>query len=233
MHGLLALSTLAPLDIVSRLAWLSDPRLSALDLSHVPHLAIATSRSPRGVPKRPLRRSRRDAHRRVASRVSAGQAAGAGGGRQDAGAGRQSLRTWAIRRPAGRISTRPTGSAATAEAINRLRHNYADAIARAKCDDTWPSDKPAPALARLEKLRKRGLDDEQVRGCQQIAALMQEAEQWAARGHFAEAIAANQSGRSRRPRFKRKEPGIMDEVAARLHVGTASGSKPRPTIATG
>ena len=102
-----------------------------------------------------------------------------------------------------------------AEAVNRLRHYYADQSLRdvRRC---LAAGQPAPALARLEKLRQRGLDDEPTRNCRQIAALMQEADQWAARGHFAEAISANNRAAAV-ARLQIKEPGIMDEVAAQLH----------------
>lgn len=101
------------------------------------------------------------------------------------------------------------------EAVNRLRHYYADQ-SLSDVRRYLAAGQPAPALARLEKLRQRGLADEPVRNCQQIAALMQEAEQWAARGHFAEAIAAI-SRAAAVAGLQFKEPGIMDEVAAQLH----------------
>lgn len=102
-----------------------------------------------------------------------------------------------------------------AEAVNRLRHYYADQSLRdvRRC---LAAGQPAPALARLEKLRQRGLDDEPTRNCRQVAALMQETDQWAARGHFAEAISANNRAAAV-ARLQAKEPGIMDEVAAQLH----------------
>ncbi|HEX3599741.1 MAG TPA: FHA domain-containing protein [Lacipirellulaceae bacterium] len=101
------------------------------------------------------------------------------------------------------------------EALNQLRENYESRSLREVRRYLSAGD-PAPALARLEKLRQRGLADDAVRNCHQIAKLMQEANQWAARGHFGEAITAIHRA-SVMAALEQKEPGIMDEVAAQLH----------------
>jgi len=102
-----------------------------------------------------------------------------------------------------------------AEAVNRLRHYYADQSLRDV--RRWlAAGQPAPVITRLEKLRQRGLDDEPTRSYRQVAALMQESEQLALSGHFHEAITANRRAAAV-ARLLTKEPGIMDEVAAQLH----------------
>jgi hypothetical protein len=100
------------------------------------------------------------------------------------------------------------------DTINRIRQNYA-AQSLAEVRRYLAASQPAPALARLDKLRQRGLMDEQIRSCERLGSLMQEAEIWAARGHFVEArTAINRAAAI--AALERKEPGIMDEVAAGL-----------------
>jgi hypothetical protein len=100
------------------------------------------------------------------------------------------------------------------EAITVLRQNYEDHSLRDVCH-CLASGQPAAAVARLEKLRKRGVATERSRDFQQIAAAMQEAQQFAARGHFSEAAAALNPA-IRLTQLGQPEPGTMDEVAAYL-----------------
>jgi hypothetical protein len=100
------------------------------------------------------------------------------------------------------------------EAIHQLRHSYEEQSLR-EVRRCMAAGQPGPALARLEKLRQRGLANELVRNCQQVATLMQEADGWATRGHFTEAIAAIDRAAAVAG-LPPKEPGIMDEVAAQL-----------------
>jgi hypothetical protein len=100
------------------------------------------------------------------------------------------------------------------DAVSQLRRTYADQLLReAMC--CLAAGQPAAALARIEKLRQRGLADEHVRNCQQIASLMQQSETLSARGHFGEAASAI-SRAAAVAALRHKEPGIMDEVAAKL-----------------
>jgi hypothetical protein len=72
-------------------------------------------------------------------------------------------------------------------AIAELRRRYADDTIE-EANRYLAAGQVAAALAQLEKLNKRALADERVRfGCQ-IAQLMQQADQNAVRGHFAEAM---------------------------------------------
>jgi hypothetical protein len=100
------------------------------------------------------------------------------------------------------------------DAVLRLRKNYANQSLD-EVRSYLTAIQPAPAFARLEKLRHRGIADEQVYACQQIAARLQEAETLAARGHFTEAIASI-SRAAAVAALQHKEPGIMDDVAASL-----------------
>jgi hypothetical protein len=101
------------------------------------------------------------------------------------------------------------------EDVSRLRKNYANESLR-EVHTYLAANQPAPAIARIEKLRRRGIADEHMDACQQIAALMQQAEASSARGHFVEAIAAL-SRAAALAALQHKEPGRMDEVPARLH----------------
>src|SRR5262245_9396617 len=75
------------------------------------------------------------------------------------------------------------------DTVLRLRSNYANqSLAEVRL--YLAAIQPAPAVARLEKLRHRGVAGEQVYACQQIAARLQDAEALTARGHFTEANAA-------------------------------------------
>src|SRR4051794_416800 len=70
------------------------------------------------------------------------------------------------------------------ETANQVRHAYAEAALH-DSRKYLAAGEPAPALARLEKLHKHGLADEQVRVCTQIAQFMQESARLSERGHFA------------------------------------------------
>ena len=100
------------------------------------------------------------------------------------------------------------------EAVNQIRHDYADSALR-DVRRYLAAGEPASALARLEKLQKRGLNDEHIRTNTQIAQLMQESAKLAGHGHFVEASAAIRRAQS----FTKLEsisPGIMDDIAAHL-----------------
>ncbi len=111
-----------------------------------------------------------------------------------------------------------------AEEADQIRHKYADSALQS-ARKYLAAGEPASALARLEKLHKRGLAVEQVRTCTQIAQLMQESGKLAAHGHFAEA-----AGPIRRAHGIAQLPasppaslpsagrpaGIMDDIAAYL-----------------
>lgn len=100
------------------------------------------------------------------------------------------------------------------EAVDQLRRRY-EVQALGEVRRYLASGQTQPALTQLHKMRQHGLADEAVRNLHQIATLMQEAEQNAARGHFTEAIAA--LGRAKMVAgIQAKEPGIMDSVAASL-----------------
>jgi hypothetical protein len=110
------------------------------------------------------------------------------------------------------------------EAVDRVRHEYADATLIA-AHRYLAADEPAQAIAHLEKIRKRGLADDRVRTCAQMAQLMQESVKLAARAHFVEALATNRraQGLARLcshasadfPPAKSPD-GIMDRIAAQL-----------------
>lgn len=110
------------------------------------------------------------------------------------------------------------------EEVNQIRHKYADwALEGAR--KYLAAGEPATALARLEKLHKRGLADEQVWTCTQIAQLMQESGKLAAHGHFAEAVSPirRAQGIAQIPALPGTGPsvsgppaGIMDDIAAYL-----------------
>ncbi len=76
-----------------------------------------------------------------------------------------------------------------AEATARLRQQYAErALAEAR--RYLAADQAAAALARIEKVRRKGLAGEAVRTLSEIASLASQAEKAAARGHFTEAAEA-------------------------------------------
>ncbi|MEX2308326.1 MAG: FHA domain-containing protein [Pirellulales bacterium] len=102
-----------------------------------------------------------------------------------------------------------------ADEIAQLRRHYAERTLE-EVRRYLAGGQTAPALALLEKLRKRGLTDERARLYQQIAQLVQEGDQAAARGHFVEAVAVL----SRAASFAKADvlrDSTMDEMAARLH----------------
>jgi hypothetical protein len=71
------------------------------------------------------------------------------------------------------------------------------------------------ACAQLEKLRQRGLMEQRVRDCHKIAQHMQEAENSAARGHFAEAVAAVERAAALAAAASAGK-GTMDDIIRRL-----------------
>src|SRR5205814_6247755 len=104
------------------------------------------------------------------------------------------------------------------EAVTKTRHDYADGIL-ADARKYLAAGAPVSALSRLEKLHKRGLSDEHIRACTQIAQLMQESSKLAAHGHFVEASAALHHAQT----FIRLDStptalpdGIMNDIAAHL-----------------
>src|SRR3954466_3521721 len=99
------------------------------------------------------------------------------------------------------------------DAIAKVRHEYSDAAHR-DARKYLAAGEPAAALLRLEKLQKRGLVDESVRTCTQIAQLMQESAKLAAHGHFAEAAAPVR--RAEHLAQLGDSAGIMNDVAAHL-----------------
>ncbi len=100
------------------------------------------------------------------------------------------------------------------EAINDLRCRYTE-VAVDEVRRYLAVGQTAPALTRLEKLQKRGLSDERTRQLQQIARLMHEADQAAARGHFVEALAAvARAAALAKPQAA--QVGTMDEISCRL-----------------
>jgi hypothetical protein len=100
------------------------------------------------------------------------------------------------------------------ELVNKLRHDYADAALR-DAHKYLAAGEPASALTRLEKLHKRGLDDERVRTCRQIAQLMQDSAKLASHGHFAEALPPIRQAQTL-AKLDSTRAGIMDDIAARL-----------------
>jgi hypothetical protein len=104
------------------------------------------------------------------------------------------------------------------EAVNEVRHHYADAALQ-DAQKYLAAGEPASALSRLEKLHKRGLSDEHIRACTQIAQLMQESSKLAAHGHFVEASTALHHAQT----FTRLDStpaglpaGIMNDIAVHL-----------------
>lgn len=98
--------------------------------------------------------------------------------------------------------------------VNRVRHNYADA-ALAGARKYLAAGEPASALARLEKLHKRGLVDDQAHTCTQIAQLMQDSAKLATHGHFSEALPPLRHARTL-AKLNSNTAGIMDDIAANL-----------------
>jgi hypothetical protein len=99
------------------------------------------------------------------------------------------------------------------EAISRLRREYADRTL-AEVRRYLAADQADAALARLEKLRRRGLTDEASRALEQIASLLHQVDQAASRGHFAEAAEAVQRAQQLATEDA-QEHGTM-EIAQRL-----------------
>jgi FHA domain-containing protein len=101
------------------------------------------------------------------------------------------------------------------ELIHQLRQTYEDRSLR-EVRQCLAVGQPGHAIKCLEKLQKRGIGDDRIRSLQQIAALMQEANQRAAHGHFSEAATAINRAESL-AKLPHGEPAIMDQVADRLH----------------
>jgi hypothetical protein len=100
------------------------------------------------------------------------------------------------------------------EAVNKTRHEYTDAALLDTCK-YLAAGEPASALSRLEKLCKRGLVDDHVRTCTQIAQLMQESTKQASHGHFTESAATIRHAQAF-ARLDANPKGIMNEVATYL-----------------
>jgi hypothetical protein len=75
------------------------------------------------------------------------------------------------------------------EAIGKVRGEYGEG-ALEEVDRYLSAGQPQPALARLEKLERKGLLGDRGRNCQQLAQLMLEADRAASHGRFAAARAA-------------------------------------------
>ena len=100
------------------------------------------------------------------------------------------------------------------DAVNKTRHDYADAILQ-DARKYLAAGEFASALSRLEKVQKRGLADDHVRACTQIAQLMQESAKLAAHGHFAEAVTSIHHAQAF-ARLEANPTGIMNDVATHL-----------------
>ncbi len=79
---------------------------------------------------------------------------------------------------------------AAGEATGQLRQQYVEHVL-AEVVGYLAADQPTAAVARLDKLDRRGVSNEAVRRMRQIAQAVVESDQLAARGHFAEAAAAS------------------------------------------
>ena len=105
------------------------------------------------------------AHRRVAPRLSAGQAACHATWRARLSSGPASASLTAIRRPAGDDLATADRLGGQAEAIAQP----ASAVCRTTCSSEvqryLAAGQTAPALRELEKLHRRGLGDERERAC--------------------------------------------------------------------
>ncbi|HEX2476881.1 MAG TPA: FHA domain-containing protein [Lacipirellulaceae bacterium] len=101
------------------------------------------------------------------------------------------------------------------QAIAQLKQRYADEGLH-EVHRYLAAGQVAMALTQLEKMHHRGLADHRVRVCRQIAQLMQEAENFASRGHFAEGSTALTQAAA----LAAAEPagnGTMDEITRRLN----------------
>lgn len=100
------------------------------------------------------------------------------------------------------------------EAVGKVRFQYAERVL-GEARGYVLANQPAPAIALLDKLAKRGLGDERSRLLRQIAQLVHDAEKSAAHGHFAEAAAAlTRAAAIARPTAA--GTSTMDDVAMRL-----------------
>lgn len=104
------------------------------------------------------------------------------------------------------------------ETVTKTRREYADGILQ-EARKYLAVGEPAPALSRLEKLHKRGLTDDRVRACVQVAQFMEESAKLVSHGHFSDATATIRHAQT----FARLDstpagpPGsIMNDVAAYL-----------------
>ncbi|HEY3394260.1 MAG TPA: FHA domain-containing protein [Lacipirellulaceae bacterium] len=100
------------------------------------------------------------------------------------------------------------------QAIAQMRHRYVDEAIN-DVQRYLAAGEIALAQAQLEKLHHRGLSDQRVRDCHKIAQLMQEAEDSAARGHFAEASAALKRAAALATAASAGK-GTMDDITRRL-----------------
>jgi hypothetical protein len=101
-----------------------------------------------------------------------------------------------------------------AEAIARLKQQYADAVLEEVMSDLI-AGQAAAALDELPKLHAHGLADGRARACRQIAQLMRESSQAATRGHFTEAAAANTRA-AELAKSHASGPVTMERLAKRL-----------------
>ena len=174
------------------------------------------------------------ARRRVASRVSAGQAARARRGREDAWSGPATASPAATRRPAGRTWPAADRLGGQAEAISQTsRSSYAD--------DGLDEVRTLPGRRTSRRRRSRDWKSctsaasptSAVACCRQIAQLMQEAESCGRPRPFCRGVPRRSTGPRHSPAASRTGTGTMDEIAARLERRSASGSQARRAIASG
>jgi hypothetical protein len=100
------------------------------------------------------------------------------------------------------------------EAVGRMREQYAERVLH-EAHSYVMAGQFAPAVALINKLHKRGLCDERARVLRQVAEVMQEADFAAARGHFAEALAANERA-SELTKPSAGAGGTMDDIVKKL-----------------
>jgi uncharacterized protein YoaH (UPF0181 family) len=112
---------------------------------------------------------------------------------------------------------------APAEAIARLKQQYADAVLDEVMSDL-AAGQAAAALEEIHKLHAHGLADGRARACRQIAQLMRDSSQAAARGHFAEA-ATTASRAEALAKSHTTGPGTMERIAKRLSDESAKLSR--------
>jgi hypothetical protein len=100
------------------------------------------------------------------------------------------------------------------EAIGQMREQYAERMLL-EAHGYVMAGQFAPAIALVNKLHKRGLCDERARVLRQVAEVMQEADFAAVRGHFAEAVAANERAAELAKPLAATD-GTMDDIVKKL-----------------